>query len=98
MITEMDMARTVVKAMRILSAPGKPLDIYGIEGIENPEMIREACQGTLEEFAAENPSLCQGGAEELAEAFVHCMNEQIKVESTVDSVKDLSRWLPSRKK
>ena len=65
-----DVVETIAEALEILTAPGGPCDPY-IDGIRSPELLKWIIQKSLQQFAADNLSLCrQSDPEELVEAFL----------------------------
>jgi hypothetical protein len=69
----MTTTKATADALRILTAPGGPCDPF-VENVKDPDMMLEIIRESLEFFVRQNPSHGHG-PEQLAEAFLHHVDE-----------------------
>jgi hypothetical protein len=70
----MSTTKTKAEALRILTAAGERNDPFA-EGVENPDWWLQIVKESLDIFVAQNTQPARQSPEELAEAFLHHMDE-----------------------
>jgi hypothetical protein len=65
--------KTKAEALAILTAPGGPCDV------KNPDLMAGIIKESLDIFVSQNPQPSDQSPDELAEAFLHHMEERNKL-------------------
>jgi hypothetical protein len=73
--------RIKAEALAILTAPGGPCDPFS-GSVKNPDMMARIIEQSLDIFVSQNPQLSGQSADELADAFLHFMEERQKLPSS----------------